>query len=86
MKMKFAFNIESIIEGNLALQTVTRTLQNEYKIYNPNLKLLTSEKFINNYNNWPVSKKENFVRLVAGRANFRKGLNFFTKLGENNEL
>lgn len=81
MKMKFAFNIESIIEGNLALQTVTRTLQNEYKIYNPNLKLLTSEKFIKNYNSWPGSKKENFVRLVAGKANFRKGQSYFTNIG-----
>lgn len=86
MKMKFAFNIESIIEGNLALQSVARILQNEYKIYNPNLKLLTSEKFINSYNNWPSSKKENFIRLIAGRANFKKGLNFFNRLGENNGL
>jgi hypothetical protein len=83
MKPKLLFPIETVIEGNLGLQTVNRTLQNDYKIYNPNVKLFTTEKFISSFNNWPNNKKENFIKLVAGKANFRKGLAYFNSLGAN---
>jgi len=83
MKPKLLFPIETVIEGNLGLQTVNRTLQNDYKIYNPNVKLFTTEKFISSFNNWSNNKKENFIRLVAGKANFRKGLAYFSSLGAN---
>ena len=83
MKLKLLFPIESVIEANLNLQTVNRALQTDYKIYNPNIKLFTTEKFISSFNNWPNNKKETFIRLVAGRANFKKGLAYFNSLGAN---
>ena len=64
MKPKLLFPIETVIEGNLGLQTVNRTLQNDYKIYNPNVKLFTTEKFISSFNNWPNNKKENFIKII----------------------
>jgi hypothetical protein len=49
----------------------------------PNVKLFNTDKFISSFNNWPNNKKENFIKLVAGKANFRKGLAYFSSLGAN---
>lgn len=81
MKLKLSFPIERVIEGNLSLQSVSRALQSEYKIYNPNVALLTSEKFIKNFNSWPKPKKDDFIKLVVGKANFKKGQSYFTNIG-----
>ena len=82
-KKTFNFNPESIIEANLNLQTIQRTLSQNYKIYNPKLETLTSERFISIYKNWENKKRDDFVRIIAGKVNFKKVKLFFEeKIGE----
>ena len=49
-KTSLNFNINQVIEANLAMPSIQRTLKNEFKIFNFNFSTITSEKFINNYN------------------------------------
>lgn len=83
---RFNFPIQSIIEANLNMQTIQRTLSQEYKIYSPKLETLISKKFISIYKTWDEIRKENFVKTIAGKLNFKKVKNFFDqKIGEINE-
>lgn len=85
-KLRFNFPVQSIIEANLNLQTIQRTLSQEYKIYSPKLETLVSDKFICMYKTWDEKRKEDFVKTIAGKLNFKKVKNFFDeKTGETNE-
>lgn len=85
-KVKFNFPIENIIEANLSLQTIKNILKIKYNIFEPSINLLTSERFINIYKNWDADKKDNFVRTVAGKVNFKKAKFFYeSKASKNNE-
>jgi hypothetical protein len=85
-KLHFNFPVQSIIEANLNLQTIQRTLSKEYKIYSPKLETLVSDKFISMYKTWGEKRKEDFVKTIAGKLNFKKVKNFFDeKTGETNE-
>lgn len=81
-KRIFNFPAQSIIEANLNLQTVQRSLSQEYKIYSPKLETLISDKFISMYRNWDEKRKENFVKTIAGKLNFKKVKNFFDEKQE----
>jgi hypothetical protein len=82
-KISFNFPAQSIIEANLNLQSIQRALSQEYKIYSPKLETLTSDKFISIYKTWDIKRKENFVRTIAGKLNFKKVKSFFDeKTGE----
>jgi hypothetical protein len=82
-KRIFNFPAQSIIEANLNLQTVQRSLSQEYKIYSPKLETLVSDKFISMYRNWDEKRKEDFVKTIAGKLNFKKVKYFFDeKIGE----
>lgn len=83
-KLKFDFPAQIIIENNLGLQSIQRTLSRDYKIYTPKLETLTSNKFISIYSAWDTKRKEDFVRTVAGKINFKKVKTFFdNQIGEN---
>jgi hypothetical protein len=83
-KLKFDFPAQIIIENNLGLQSIQRTLSRDYKIYTPKLETLTSNKFISIYSTWDTKRKEDFVRTVAGKINFKKVKTFFdNQIGEN---
>ena len=88
MKTKaFNFTVQSIIEDNLNLQSIQRSLSQDYKVYNPKLETLVSQKFVSLYKNWDNEKKDNFIRTIAGKVNFKKVKTFFEeKIGEINEL
>jgi hypothetical protein len=82
-KVSFNFPAQSIIEANLNLQSIQRALSQEYKIYSPKLETLTSDKFISIYKTWDIKRKEDFVRTIAGKLNFKKVKSFFDeKTGE----
>ena len=59
----FNFSPESIIEANLNLQTVQRSLYNDYKIYNPKSETITSAKFICTYKNWNIKKTNLYLKI-----------------------
>jgi hypothetical protein len=82
-KISFNFPAQTIIEANLNLQSIQRALSQEYKIYSPKLETLTSDKFISIYKTWDIKRKEDFVRTIAGKLNFKKVKSFFDeKTGE----
>ena len=68
MKRKLVFNVDQIIQANLMMPSIQRTLKEEFKIFNISYNVITNQKFINFYKNWPEDKKENFYKIIGGNV------------------
>lgn len=73
MKRKFInFKTEQIIQGNLEMPSIQKVLKDEFKIFNSYYSTITSDKFLKNYKNWPISRKDCFCKTIGGKVFFRK--------------
>jgi hypothetical protein len=86
-KQTFNFNIRDVIQANLGLQTVQRTLEKSFGLYKFDVNTILDNKYINNFNKWDEDKKSLFISTIGGKANFYKTKKFIeTKLIEENKL
>jgi len=87
MKKKINFYqsipIEKIIENNLSLQTIQRTLVNEFGVKNPNYTNLTSLNFLKFYDSWNEEKRNKFIKTIGGVVYFSKVKRFLENLERN---
>ena len=72
----FNFNIQDIIQANLALQTVQRTLKQSFGLNSFDVGTVFNPKYIHTYKSWPEDKKNLFISTIGGKANFSKTKNF----------
>jgi hypothetical protein len=80
----FIFSAEQIIESNLNLQSIQRSLKNDFGILNPTLKIFSNPNFVKNYQCWDESKKNKFIKTIGGQAAYKKIKSFLEKI-ENKE-
>ena len=85
MKRLNNFSISQIIEANISLPSVKKDLEANYKFYNRSF--LNNPKYIQYFLSWDSEKRDNFIKLIGGKANFKKTKKFLeeTCLGELNE-
>lgn len=77
--MKTLYSPQDIIEMNLELQTVQRGLH-KLGVYNPSIDLILSEKFLNNFQLWDETRRDEFIKLVGGGRKYYKMIKgFLTK-------
>lgn len=77
--MKTYLKPQDIIKMNLELQTVQRGLT-QLGVYKHSVEVITSEKFLKNFQLWEAAKQEKFTRLVSGGAKYYKTIKgFLTK-------
>jgi len=79
------FNPKEIIESNLTLPSIQKTLVSEYKIFKPEAKVILSNNFLSYFKTWQDSKKDSFIKLISGKVNFYKVKKFFIEIGAYNE-
>lgn len=81
-----SFPIDAVISANLEMQTIQRELY-KFGVKNPSLNSLKDNRFINQYNSWTEDKKNTFIKLIGGNANYKKTKTFIEKLinGDNHE-
>jgi len=89
MKIKnkyIKFSIDKIIEMNLSMQTIQREL-NKLGFRNLSINTFKNKNFLNLYNSWGEEKKNGFIKLIGGNANFKKTKAYLETLetGENYE-
>lgn len=75
-KSIFNFNIEDIIQANLSLQTVQRTLKSSFNLNHFDVQTVFNSKYINIYKSWDENKQKLFISTIGGKANFYKTKNF----------
>lgn len=83
-KLNFTFSTEQIIESNLNLQSIQRSLKQEFGILNANIKIFSNQNFIKNYQFWDEDKKNKFIKTIGGAGSYKKIKNFLENL-ENKE-
>lgn len=84
-KTKPIFPLEQTIELNLSLQSTSKKLSDEFKIYKPSLSLFKSKKFLDYYQKWNDQMKKSFILTIGGTNNHKKTKNFFDCLVNNGE-
>jgi hypothetical protein len=85
MKRLNSFSINQIIEANMSLPSIKKDLETKYKFYSSSF--LKNPKYIQYYLSWNEEKKDSFIKLIGGKANFKKTKKFLeeTYIGEFNE-
>lgn len=83
MKKKLVFNVDQIIQANLMMPSIQRTLKEEFKIFNISYNVITNEKFIKFYKNWPEERKEYFHKIIGGNVYRHKVKDFLNKISKN---
>jgi hypothetical protein len=83
--LQFKFNPKEIIESNLTLPSIQKTLVSEYKIFKPEAKVIFGDHFLNYFKTWQDAKKDSFIKLISGKVNFHKVKKHFIDMGAYNE-
>lgn len=75
-----AIPIEKIIQSNLSVQSIQRSLTKDFGIKNPNYSNLTNYNFLKFYDSWNEEKRNKFIKTIGGVVYFSKIKNFLQKL------
>jgi len=75
-----AIPIEKIIQSNLSVQSIQRSLTKDFGIKNPNYSNLTNCNFLKFYDSWNEEKRNKFIKTIGGVVYFSKIKNFLQKL------
>lgn len=86
MKKRFInFKVDQVIQANLEMPSVQKTLKDDFKIFNFCYSTIKSDKFLNLYKNWPTSKKDYFCRTIGGKVFSRKVQSLLESIYKNGE-
>jgi len=83
-KLNYNFPIDEIIEGNLSIQSIQKSLKDNFGILKPTLTTFRNPNFIKNYQNWNDEKKHNFIKTIGGVVYYGKIKSYLNSLMENN--
>jgi hypothetical protein len=75
-KLNFNYPIEDLLSTTLSLQTIQKTLQNEFKIKYIDFNSFIENKFLQNLKYWEQHKQNKFIRIIGGVKNFNKTKEF----------
>jgi hypothetical protein len=85
MKRTLIFPLEQTIESNLSLQTTSKKLCEQFKIYKPSLALFKSKRFLNYFTTWDEQRKKDFILTIGGIKNYKKTKSFLDNLSNLEE-
>lgn len=86
IRSKFiSYSIDSVIKANLEMQTIQRELT-KLGFRNPSLETFKNKNFLDRYNTWNDEKKNSFLKLIGGSANYKKTKSFIESLNNGEKL
>jgi hypothetical protein len=75
-KLNFNYPIEELLSTTLSLQTIQKTLQNEFRIKYIDFNSFIGSKTLQNLKYWDLDKQNKFIRTIGGVKNFNKTKEF----------
>lgn len=75
-KLNFNYPIEDLLSTTLSLQTIQKTLQNEFRIKYIDFNSFIANKSLQNLKYWEQDKQNRFIRIIGGVKNFNKTKEF----------
>ena len=82
-KINYNFKIDQIIESNLSVQSIQKSLKDNFGILKPEISLFKKNNFIKNFSSWDQEKKNKFIKTIGGMVYFNKVKDFFDKISNN---
>ena len=79
------YPIDSVIQANLEMQAIQRELT-KFGFKNPSLNAIKNENFLSTYNSWNEDKRNIFLKLIGGSANYKKTKTFIESLNNGEKL
>lgn len=79
-KTRLVFPLEQTIELNLSLQSTSKKLSEQFKIYKPSLNLFKSKRFLEYFQRWDEQMKKDFILTIGGVKNYKKTRSFLDSL------
>lgn len=83
-KINFNFSIDQIIEGNLSIQSIQKSLKDNFGILKPSVTIFKNPHFIKNYKNWDENKRHQFIKTIGGVVYYGKIKKYLNDMIENN--
>lgn len=83
-KLNYNFSVDQIIEGNLSVQSIQKSLKDNFGILKPSVTILKNPNFIKNYKNWDETKKHLFIKTIGGVVYYGKIKKYLNEIVENN--
>lgn len=83
-KINYNFSIDQIIEGNLSVQSIQKSLKENFGILRPSVTILKNPNFIKNYRNWDENKRHQFIKTIGGVVYYGKIKKYLNDIIENN--
>lgn len=84
-KTRLIFPLEQTIELNLSLQSTSKKLSEQFKIYKPSLNLFKSKRFLEYFQRWDEQMKKDFILTIGGAKNYKKTRSFLDSLIDKGE-
>lgn len=75
-KLNFNYPIEDLLSTTLSLQTIQKTLQNEFRIKYIDFNSFIANKSLQNLKYWEQDKQNRFIRIIGGLKTLIKQKNF----------
>jgi len=75
-KLNFNYPIEDLLSTTLSLQTIQKTLQNEFRIKYIDFNSFIANKSLQNLKYWEQDKQNRFIKIIGGVKNFNKTKEF----------
>lgn len=75
------FNLESVINQRLNLNINQRILEEEFQVPFPTLNRIKNSMLLKkDYANWSEEKRNKFIIVIGGRANFAKTKDYLNQI------
>lgn len=83
-KINYNFSVDQIIEGNLSVQSIQKSLKDNFGILKPSVTIFKNPNFIKNYKNWDDNKRHQFIKTIGGVVYYGKIKKYLNDIIENN--
>lgn len=83
-KINYSFSIDQIIEGNLSVQSIQKSLKDNFGILKPSVTIFKNPNFIKSYKNWDENKRHEFIKTIGGVVYYGKIKKYLNEIIGNN--
>lgn len=83
-KINYNFTIDQIIESNLSVQSIQKSLKDNFGILSINITTFKNPNFIKKYTSWDTEKRSKFIKIIGGVVYYNKIKNYLEKITNEN--
>lgn len=84
-KINYSFKIDEIIQANLGVQSIQKSLKDNFGIFKADISIFKNDNFIKNYSSWSEDKKHKFIKTIGGVVYYGKVKSYLNQIVKNGD-